>query len=468
MRALMVILALSLTLACITSPPAETPSPITSTPLPTYTPFHTQTPLPTYTPFATWTPAPTELVAAATATTEPTATIAPMPEPTATATPEPQPTETPTAEPTAMVTPTLTPEPTATPTQTPQHVTVGEKQEYFEGAAYTAVTLGIEQFQQGDYSGAISSLEDAIGHHKTPSAVIQIYLGLSFNALRQYGLAIEHFTKALAVEDNSLARFNRSKAYMDNGQCDHAVSDATVALSLNPVRQPGFHTSVESNTVLAVCYYAYEDYSLALEHIDAALRLARGSSYSDDQIASVEEFRATIMSDSDVARATPAPEPTATATLTPTPEPKGLQPAVCNPSPCNEATPPAISLVDWVESPRVTADGKFTLIARVHVGHDLIIANPAPPVGRLNVNFSNDGVLYGSILPADNTPGWKWKEKPTTWEADVYDYEDRVLTVVAQIPPAAATHPGFRMCLWRGGATREDTYILGCTEVTQP
>lgn len=141
---------------------------------------------------------------------------------------------------------------------------------------------------------------------------------------------------------------------------------------------------------------------------------------------------------------------------------------VCTPNPCNEAVPPPVSFVDWVEPPRVTADGRFTLVARVHEGHDLIIANPTPPAGRLNINFSNNGVLYGSILPVDDTPGWKWKEKETTWEADVYTYRDKVLTVVAQIPSAAATHPGFRMCLWRGGATVDDTYILGCMGVEQP
>ena len=124
--------------------------------------------------------------------------------------------------------------------------------------------------------------------------------------------------------------------------------------------------------------------------------------------------------------------------------------------------------MDWVEPPQVTADGKFTLVARVHEGHDIVIANPAPPIGRGNIHFSSGSEVYGSIWPVDNTPGWRWKEKPGTWEADVYNYEDRVLTVVAQIDSAAATHPGFRMCLWRGGATREDTYILGCTKVIQP
>ena len=145
----------------------------------------------------------------------------------------------------------------------------------------------------------------------------------------------------------------------------------------------------------------------------------------------------------------------------------GLPTVVCDPMPCNENTAPLTANVDWVEPPQVTSDGTFTLVARVHDGHDLKIANPKDG-GRMNVNFSGDGETYGSILPVDDTPGWSWKAKPGSWEADVYTYENKILTVKAKIDPSANTHEGFQMCLWAGGKTRDDTYILGCTEVEQP
>ena len=108
------------------------------------------------------------------------------------------------------------------------------------------------------------------------------------------------------------------------------------------------------------------------------------------------------------------------------------------------------------------------MVARVHDGHDLVVATPAPNGGRLNLIFSDGPDLYGNILPVDNTPGYRWKERPGAWVADVYDYEDKLLTVVAQMDPSAATHEGLRLCLWRGGYSREETYILDCLRVEQP
>ena len=107
-------------------------------------------------------------------------------------------------------------------------------------------------------------------------------------------------------------------------------------------------------------------------------------------------------------------------------------------------------------------------MARVHDGHDLVVPNPGPDGGRLNLIFSDGPDLYGHLLPVDNTPGYRWKEKPGAWIADVYDYEDKVLTVVAQMDLDAAVHEGLRICLWTGGYSREETYILDCQRVEQP
>ncbi len=156
------------------------------------------------------------------------------------------------------------------------------------------------------------------------------------------------------------------------------------------------------------------------------------------------------------------------ANTSPTSTPATLPTVPC-PEPCNrnEDIPPISGHVDWLEPPTVTSSGEFSFKARIHDGHDLIVGDPSPEGGRLNVHFSRGDNVYGSVLPVDNTEGWRWKEKPTTWEADVYDYKNKVLTVVAQINPDAATHQGLRMCLWSGG-TREDTYILDCIEVERP
>lgn len=170
---------------------------------------------------------------------------------------------------------------------------------------------------------------------------------------------------------------------------------------------------------------------------------------------------------------TPTPEPTATRRPSPTPIPTNtpIPAATSTPIPADSGTKedfaPVIGHVDWIERPSVTASGSFAFVARVHSGHDLVVATPTPGGGRFNVNFSWGGELYGTVMPVDNTPGWSWGDHPTRWEADVYDYENKLLTVEAKISVELARDPNLRMCLWRGG-TREETYILGCIKVEQP
>ena len=181
----------------------------------------------------------------------------------------------------------------------------------------------------------------------------------------------------------------------------------------------------------------------------------------------------------------PTPDPTPTTTQVPTStssptvptseagipaDAQGLPTVApsCSPPPCNTRVAPGSSHVDWIELPRITANGEFSLVARVHEGHELVVATPAPNGGRLNLIFSDGPDLYGHILPVDNTPGYRWREKPGQWIADVYDYEDKILTVVAQMDLAAVTHEGLRLCLWTGGYSRQETYILDCQHVEQP
>lgn len=440
MRILMVILVIGLTLACTSPPPTATPFP---TPNPTATP----------TPFSP--------------TPEPPATLTPAPSayPTATPTPIVQTPEPPTAEPTKDANPTS--------------IKNAKRYEF--------------QIQEDTLSIWVPRNWEDITTQIAPSMERGRTLYLAVGDVLPSGL----FSDAIMV-----SRHPENPSFDLQDYIDWAVSEADKTPGRRIIKHsrvtfmggPAAWFELEFISSQTGNYFFSSEVVVLGKGTSLSFRClrARNIRQSADlcrEILNSAEIQSELVSTimpTLKPTATPTPEPTATATpeptatLTPTPtatplptptpttEPKRLAPVVCDPIPCNEATAPPISYVDWVERPRVTADGTFTLVARVHEGHDLIIANPAPPVGRLNVNFSNAGVLYGSILPVDNTPDWKWREKETTWEADVYSYEGKVLTVVAQIPTAAATHPGFRMCLWRGGATREDTYILGCTEVIQP
>ena len=124
--------------------------------------------------------------------------------------------------------------------------------------------------------------------------------------------------------------------------------------------------------------------------------------------------------------------------------------------------------ITWLDPPEVDDTGRFTLEAQVRKGHTLVPTSLAAGT-RTNVVLTDGGKnLIGNVLPAADKPGVRWKAKPGQWIADAYRYQDRVLTVAADIGPEAATTPGLRVCIWRGGMTREETYPLGCTSVRQP
>lgn len=352
---------------------------------------------------------------------------------------------------------------------------IGDR-ETFEGDALIAIREAERLLNGGDYSEAIRKYEEAQRLHGKPSRVIANKMGLAYQFMGDHESAIQSFTTAIRLNDSAVNRIGRSYSYMALLQCEDAISDGLIALEREPAIGQGYHTSANANAVIAECYAFLGEYDIALQHIEMAIAMAEEYGYDDYIIESRENLKDLIL-ETQQSRI-PTPTATATATPTPTPAPEPTVVPTSTPQPtalpavdcpdCHEEYAPIVGHVDWLEPPVVSASGRFSFKARVHDGHDLKIATPEPNGGRYNVNFSSGGELYGSVLPVDNTPGWKWGEKPHWWEADVYDYVGKTLTVVAQIDPAAASHPGLRMCLWSGGKTREDTYILGCIEVEQP
>ena len=73
------------------------------------------------------------------------------------------------------------------------------------------------------------------------------------------------------------------------GQCDKAVEDAKAALTLEPKFTVGYHTDVEANYVISDCYFWDEEYLLSLQHLEAALEIAKNHGYSTEDIAVLEE-----------------------------------------------------------------------------------------------------------------------------------------------------------------------------------
>ena len=168
---------------------------------------------------------------------------------------------------------------------------------------------------------------------------------------------------------------------------------------------------------------------------------------------------------------TPTRRPTNTpivATLvpTPTPIPDRLPAVECN-HPCDHDYEPAQDYVEWESRPSVSSTGVLTLLARVDAGIDFIFPNAAGGSYSNIALTSGSHDLLGSIVPPSR-PGWHWTPEPGLWIASEYRYFNNTLLVRAQIDPAAATHPGLRLCLWSGGETDEQNRILDCVLVGQP
>ena len=159
----------------------------------------------------------------------------------------------------------------------------------------------------------------------------------------------------------------------------------------------------------------------------------------------------------------PSPHPTNTQTVAnPTLTTDRLQPIPCEP-PCDREYEPPWGYVDWQHGPSVSSSGVLTLLARID---DRINFIPMGQGGNWN-NISitdGQGKRVGNVAP----PGRDWVPRPGLWIASDFTYEARVLSVTAQIDPVAARHPGLEICIWSGGASREQNQLLDCVRLQQP
>ena len=104
------------------------------------------------------------------------------------------------------------------------------------GRVVDLVDEGTVLFDLGRYDEAIAKFEETEREHGEPLGEAQNRVGLSYQRMGDYGLAIDHFTRAIAAGDRVAARINRDTiGYRDSNQCTGAVQDALVVLKMEPV-----------------------------------------------------------------------------------------------------------------------------------------------------------------------------------------------------------------------------------------
>ena len=137
-----------------------------------------------------------------------------------------------------------------------------------------------ELLHRGDYHGAIQAYQSAQIQHGKPSSILESLIGTAYKFLGNHQLAIDHFTKAIEIEDNPVDRTNRAQSYIGTGQCPLAIHDAKQALDMKPESTDGLHSYVEAHVVLGNCSLASGDNAQAIKHAKAALPLMKKNNYS--------------------------------------------------------------------------------------------------------------------------------------------------------------------------------------------
>ena len=187
--------------------------------------------------------------------------------------------------------PTYTPHPAPNYTQpnaaTPDpddYIELGDSDLFF-GQALAESDRGKELFDQADYHGALQAFQSAKIHHGKPSSVLENRIGTTFQSLGDHQQAIDHFTKAIEIEEQPLDRVNRALSYIETGQCPLAIHDAQQALDMEPESADGFHTDAEAHFMLSTCHLTSGDNAQAIEHAEAALTLMAANKYSAEVLA---------------------------------------------------------------------------------------------------------------------------------------------------------------------------------------
>ena len=197
-----------------------------------------------------------------------------------------------------------TPQPSFTSTSAPEvtqppnparisDITDGQQPEWFFGDALLAFEKGKHLSQQGLHHKAIQAFKSAQQLHGKPSAVTENRIGMSYQLLAQHEIAIEHFSKALNIEESPTDRVNRATSHLALGQCDLAINDAQSALAQDTQQGQGVHTDAQAHIVLGGCHLQQDDPDTSLPHLQKALSIAKDHEYPHDDLASFHHLTAT-------------------------------------------------------------------------------------------------------------------------------------------------------------------------------
>ena len=186
---------------------------------------------------------------------------------------------------------TTGPTPTPLPTQA-LHRTGPDT--WLSGEAAVLARQGDELFAAGQFTEAIAKYRAAQEHLDQPNQVLHSSLGLSFRALDKLDEALQQFTAALDIHDNSSDRNNRAMVYLLTNRCPEAQTDAQASLDMEPAIGQGFHSDIEALVILAECRMRLGHYDQALEYGNRALDLALEQNVRPARVNDLSTFLAQL------------------------------------------------------------------------------------------------------------------------------------------------------------------------------
>ena len=162
-------------------------------------------------------------------------------------------------------------------------------EDFLSELAYRKLNEALDFFYQGNYREAIGALESAQQLNWRPSGLILNFLGRNYSDSGDGETAVQYFSQAVELRDDSYNRAWRALEHFSMGDCVRASSDGRAALEKQPYVEQGFHTSVEALWIVGYCLALDGHLKEAQVSLEESLGLARESGYPPEEISYMED-----------------------------------------------------------------------------------------------------------------------------------------------------------------------------------
>ena len=162
-------------------------------------------------------------------------------------------------------------------------------EDFLSELAFRKLNEALEFFYQGNYREAIGALESAQQLNWRPSGLILNFLGRNYSDSGDGETAVQYFSQAVELRDDSYNRTWRALEHFSLGDCVRASSNGRAALAKQPYAEPGFHTSVEAGWIVGYCLALDGHLKEALVPLEESIGLAGESGYPPEEISYMED-----------------------------------------------------------------------------------------------------------------------------------------------------------------------------------